>query len=492
MKRSSGILLPISSLPSKYGIGTLGKAAYDFVDFLVKAKQSYWQVLPIGHTSYGDSPYQCFSNFAGNPYFIDFDLLLEDKLISKSDLKSFKGIDNSRIDYEFQFNNRYKVLYKAYQNGINIYTKEFNKFKRTNSSWLFDYALFMSLKKYFNNASWNCWPDIDIKLRKENSINKYSKLLKEDIEFYEFIQFLFYKQCSKLKQYANDKGIKIIGDIPFYVPLDSCEVWTDGNQFQLHKNTKVPKAVAGVPPDYFSETGQLWGNPLYDWNYIKKENYSWWLKRIEGLSKYFDVIRIDHFIGFERYWSIPYGSETTINGKWNKGPSYNFIKLLNEKFKSTEFIAEDLGILTDNAKKLLKKSGFPGMRVLEFVSTHDESSYHCLHNHVENGVCYTSTHDNSPIIGWFNSLNYDEKQYLIKQYKLDETNINIGFVEAGLSSKCNLFICQIQDYIGLGDEARINTPGLLNNWTWRLDKKYLNAKLSKQISSLTVEYERSK
>lgn len=488
MKRSAGILVPISSLPSNYGIGTLGKAAYDFVDFLTEAKQSYWQVIPIGHTSYGDSPYQCFSNFAGNPYFIDLDLLVEDELLTKVDLEDLRN--DEKINYEYLFNTRYDVLYKAYKNGIKKYQKDFNKFVTNNCDWLYDYALFMSIKKHFNYIEWTSWPDADIRLRKKKAISKYSELLADDILFYEFIQYLFYKQFIKLKKYANSKKIEIIGDIPFYVPMDSCEVWKDSKQFQLNQNTKVAKAVAGVPPDAFSDDGQLWGNPLYNWTYMKKDKYSWWINRINGLSKYFDVIRIDHFIGFERYWSIPAGSTTAINGKWNKGPSYDFIKVLKQECKKIKFIAEDLGILTEGAKILLQKAGFPGMRVIEFVSTYDESSYHCLQYHNKNGVCYTSTHDNTPIVGWYKSLNDGERRYIDNQYKIDHNNINWSFIDTCMNSKCNLFICPIQDYLGLGDEARVNFPGTLNNWTWRLSPNQINNKLAIEIADLCNKHRR--
>ena len=486
IERSAGILLPISSLPSKYGIGTLGKKAYEFVDFLIDSKQTYWQVLPVGHTSYGDSPYQCFSSFAGNPYFIDLDILCEDGLLSTKDLENIVVENETEVDYGYLYSYRYKLLYKAYINGKDKYSKEFKVFCDDNSFWLDDYALFMSLKKNFNDLSWQEWPDENIKLRKKDALNKYKKLLKDDISFYEFIQFLFFKQFSTLKNYANINGIKIIGDLPIYVALDSAEVWADPNEFQLDEETLVPRNVAGVPPDYFSEEGQLWGNPLYDWDYMKKHNYEWWILRLKGVSKYFDVIRIDHFIGFERYWSVPFKENTAKNGCYYKGPSIEFIDIVKDRLKDVDFIAEDLGVLNDDCINLLKHSGFPGMRVLEFSMSDDGTSYHSPHNHVNNCVCYISTHDNEPINGWFKNTNDNDRRYSTNYYGLSEKEgYNWGFIRGGMNSVANLFICQIQDYLGLGCEATINRPGTLGNWKWRLKENELTDELKNRIAYIT-------
>lgn len=491
--RSAGILLPISSLPSNYGIGTLGKEAYRFVDFLVKANQSYWQVLPVGHTSYGDSPYQSFSSFAGNPYFIDLDLLEEDGLLDKKDLKKIKVNDPVYVDYGDLYVNRYPVLYKAYKNGIEKYRKEFDKFVYENENWLPDYALFMAVKKYFGMKSWLEWEDEDIRVRKKEALEHYTVMLEEDIRFYEFLQFLFYRQFMDLKEYANKNGIRIIGDLPIYIAMDSCEVWADSRQFQLNEKTKQPKEVAGVPPDYFSKTGQLWGNPLYDWKYMKSTGYKWWLERVEGVSKYFDVIRIDHFRGFEDYWAVPYGDKTAKNGRWVKGPSVDFITVLRDWFSNIQFIAEDLGIISDDVVKLLQVSGFPGMKVLEFGMAPDGSSSHAPHNHTENCVCYISTHDNVPIMGWLNNAKKKDLKYAKQYYGLnEEEGYNFGFIRGGMSSVAALFVAQMQDYLGLGEEATMNVPGTLNNWRWRLKKDQLSNRLAKKITDITHVYNRGR
>ena len=487
MDRSSGILLPIFSLPSKYGIGTLGKQAYRFVDFLVKAKQSYWQILPIGQTSYGDSPYQSFSSFAGNPYFIDLDLLVEDNLITKKDIKNLKN--DKYIDYKYLFDTRYEVLYKAYLNGKEKYKNEFSDFININNKWLEDYALFISLKKYFDNKSWINWND-DVKKRNNDAIIKYKELLKDDILFYEFTQFLFYKQYYNLKKYANDLGIKIIGDMPIYVALDSCDVWSNSDEFYLDKNTLLPKEVAGVPPDYFSEEGQLWGNPLYDWQHMKSNGYKWWIERIDGISKCFDVVRIDHFRGFEQYWSVPHDSSTAKNGKWNKGPSLDFVLTIKNWFYNVEFIAEDLGIIGEDVVKLIQDCGFPGMRVIEFSIDGKNENVHLPHNYINNTVCYTSTHDNLPINGWLKTLNKNQLKQLKEYYDLNGKDNAITIIKAGMSSVANLFICQMQDYLGFDENTAINRPGTLGNWKYRLDEKDINNTLANKIAYITKLYGR--
>ncbi|MBR2534125.1 MAG: 4-alpha-glucanotransferase [Erysipelotrichaceae bacterium] len=491
--RSAGILLPISSLPSNYGIGTLGKEAYRFVDFLVKANQSYWQVLPVGHTSYGDSPYQSFSSFAGNPYFIDLDLLEEDGLVSRKDLKKIRVSDPSYVDYGDLYANRYPLLYKAYLNGIDKYRKEFDQFLRENENWLPDYGLFMAAKKHFGMKSWLEWEDEEIRIRKKEALEHYTAMLEEDIRFYEFLQFLFYRQFMDLKEYANRNGIRIIGDLPIYIAMDSCEVWADSRQFQLNEKTKQPKEVAGVPPDYFSKNGQLWGNPLYDWKYMKTTGYKWWLERVEGASKYFDVIRIDHFRGFEDYWAVPYGEKTARNGRWVNGPSVDFITVLRDWFSNIQFIAEDLGIISEEVVKLLQVSGFPGMKVLEFGMADDGSSSHAPHNHTENSVCYISTHDNVPIMGWLNKAKKKDLKYAKQYYGLnEEEGYNYGFIRGGMSSVASLFVAQMQDYLGLGEESTMNVPGTLNNWRWRLRKGQINGSLAKKIAGITHAYNRGR
>lgn len=488
MKRSAGILLPIFSLPSNYGIGTFGKSAYEFVDFLDNAGQTYWQILPLGQTAFGNSPYQSYSSIAGNPYFVDLDLLKEDKLLNENDLKDLK--DDDKVDYQYLEKTRFNILYKAYKNGINKYQDEFNEFVK-NNDWLNDYALFMSLKKYFNNDTWINWPN-KIKTREEKEIEKYESLLKDDICFYSFIQFLFFKQYKNLKEYANNKGIKIIGDIPIYLPLDSVEVWSTPLNFKLDKNY-LPKEVSGVPPDYFSSTGQLWGNPIYNYKYQAKSNYAWWVNRINALTSIYDVIRIDHFRGIEAYWSIPYGEKTAINGKWVKGPGLKLINILKKEC-NIEFIAEDLGYHTPSLDKMLKASKLPGMRVLEFGFDSNEFNDNLPHNYVENSVCYLGTHDNDTVMGFYENINRDTLNTAIKYINHSKDDeFNWSMIKCGMMSISNLFIVQIQDYLGLDTSNRINTPGTIgNNWMYRLKKNELNNDLAYKIRCMTYLYRRGK
>ena len=366
MKRSSGILLTISSLPSKYGIGTFGKAAYDFADFLAASGQKYWQLLPLGPTSYGDSPYQSFSTFAGNPYFIDLELLIKDELLLVEEVEDENWGTNPRyVDYGQIYSSRFKILAKAKARGWSRDTAEINRFAEKNP-WLETYALFMAIKKHFGQVSWQEWPDEAIRMHEPEACAKYTEMLKEDIELYIYIQFLFFKQWDNLKKYINELEIEIIGDLPIYVALDSADVWSESQFFQLD-DKNYPVAVAGVPPDYFSEDGQLWGNPLYDWDAMKKDGYQWWIRRISGAAKLFDVVRIDHFRGFDEYWSVPAKDETAKNGQWLKGPGMDLVGTLQKEFPKIEFIAEDLGEPSPTVVKLLKDSQWPGMKVLEFA-----------------------------------------------------------------------------------------------------------------------------
>lgn len=491
MKRSSGILMPVFSLPSKYGIGSFGKAAYDFIDFLALAKQSYWQILPLGPTSYGDSPYQSFSTFAGNPYFIDLDLLIKDGLIKKSEISHIDwGSDPKKVDYEKIYQNRYKVLKKAFERGFERDKAEFEKF-RSENEWLADYALFMALKKHFDMKCWIEWEDESARLHSTEAVEKYSALLKEDIDFYSYLQFLFFGQWSELRAYATKNGIKIIGDVPIYVALDSADVWANPKYFQLDEKN-IPTCVAGVPPDYFSEDGQLWGNPLYDWDYMKAEGYGWWIRRIGGAGKLYDIIRIDHFRGFESYWAVPYGEKTAKGGKWVKGPGLELVKTLTNWFADISFIAEDLGILTDEVRKLLKDSELPGMKVLEFAFDCGEPSNYLPHKYNRNCVCYTGTHDNTTLAAWKKEADPDEIKHAEKYLGLNEKEgFNWGIIRGGMSSVADLFVAQLQDYLGLGKEARINTPGTKQgNWLWRLEDKKLSKSLAKKIAAVTELYGR--
>lgn len=493
MKRSSGILLPVSSLPSNYGIGTFGSEAYKFIDFLKEADQTYWQMLPIGPTSYGDSPYQSFSSFAGNPYFIDLDTLVDEGLLAKTDLIGFEPANKNYIDYGDIYNTRFSLLLKAYYNGKNSYADDFDRFKAENSNWLDNYALFMAIKKKFGSKGWIDWADEDARLRKPEALEKYKEELKEDIDFYSFIQFLFFKQFEKLKAYAHLNGIKLIGDLPIYVPIDSSDVWANPECFKLDSQN-LPVEVAGCPPDYFSPEGQLWGNPLYDWDYMKTTGYKWWIDRVYATSKLFDVVRIDHFRGFDSYWAVPYGDKNAINGHWITGPGMDFVGVLKNWFSDVEFIAEDLGFHTDSVQKLLDDSTFPGMKVLQFGFDSREASNHAPHAYEENSICYIGTHDNSTCLGWANAAKKEDIAFCKKYLNIhDDDKFAWAMTKMGMMSVAKLFVGCMWDYLELDDSARINTPGTVgNNWKWRMSKGDDSEVLAKRIAEMTKMYERGR
>lgn len=491
MKRSSGILFPISSLPSPYGIGTFGKAAYEFADFLKAAGQKYWQVLPLGPTSYGDSPYQSFSTNAGNPYFIDLDMLIEDGLLTKEEVKKEKWGTNPRyVDYGQIYISRFRVLEKAKERGYKSLINEIGAFVDDNP-WVENYALFMALKKHFNMISWQEWPEEDIRLHDKDAVLKYKMELAEDMEFYIFIQYLFFKQWDKLKKYINGLGIEIIGDLPIYVALDSCDVWAEPEFFSLD-DENYPVEVAGVPPDYFSADGQLWGNPCYDWDAMKKDGYRWWLRRIEGAVKLYDVLRIDHFRGFDEYWAVPAGQETARNGQWKPGPGMDLVGLLSSTFPKTEFIAEDLGQPSPTVVKLLNDSKWPGMKVLEFAFDSGEANNYQPHTYDKNCICYTGTHDNATVMEWYQTAKKADRKYAKEYLGISRfEKFNWGMIRGGMSSVAVLFVAQMQDYLGLGKFNRINIPGTKSgNWQWRLLKNELSEELAEKILQLVHMYER--
>lgn len=400
MARSAGVLLSITSLPSPYGIGTIGKEARKFADFLKKSGQKIWQILPVGPTSYGDSPYQSFSTYAGNPYLIDLDTLCDEGLITKKELKSFDWGDNpEEVDYEKVYNCRYKALRIAYENYKALPDqKAFRSFKRRNSKWLKNYSLFMALKNNFDMVSWLEWPE-DIKMREEKAVRRYERKFKDEIDFWKFLQFKFFEQWESFRAYVNGLGIKILGDMPIYVAMDSADTWANPEIFQLYDDGD-PIAVAGCPPDYFSETGQLWGNPLYDWDYLEQTDYEWWFDRIRAASKLYDITRIDHFRAFASYYSIPFPAENAINGEWIEGPRIKFFQMMEEELGDIEIVAEDLGTLTPDVTELMEQTGYPGMKVLEFAFDSGEENDYLPHNYTENCVVYTGTHDNDTVMGW--------------------------------------------------------------------------------------------
>lgn len=470
-ERSAGILMPVSSLPSPYGIGTFGKSAYEFVDNLATARQKYWQVLPLGPTSYGDSPYASFSAFAGNPYFIDLDMLIEEELLDKDYVESFKwNMEEQYVDYGLIYNSRFTVLKKAFENSEHQETEEYKEFLEKNKFWLEGYCLYSACKKKFDYTSWQDWDD-DIKFREDGAVEAYMEELADDIDFYRFIQFKFYEQWNKLKEYTNEKGIEIIGDIPIYVAMDSSDVWENTDIFQLDKDLE-PKSVAGVPPDAFSETGQRWGNPLYDWKKIEKQDFSWWRKRMEHSSKLYDVIRIDHFIGMVKYYSIPAEDSDARNGQWVKGPGMKLIKAITEAVGDKKIIAEDLGIKMPEVVQVLGKSGYPGMRVLEFAFDGNRNNDHLPYNWKSNLVAYGGTHDNDTLVGYFTGLQYWELGYIREYMECRDGTIEDlvdKIFKTAYESVANLVIFQMQDVLKVGNIGRMNLPSSMGtNWRWRM------------------------
>ena len=491
MDRSSGILLHISSLPSPYGIGTLGKEAYAFADFLKAAGQKYWQLLPLGPTSYGDSPYQSFSTFAGNPYFIDLDLLAADGLLERADLEGVDwGGDPRYVDFGRIFTSRFAVLRRAFRRGWQRDREAAEDFARQNP-WLPNYALYMAVKSHFGMKSWLEWPDEGIRVRRPEAVERWRRELREDIDFFTYLQYLFFKQWNALRDYIHSLGLKIIGDLPIYVAMDSADVWAEPEFFQLGEGN-VPTEVAGVPPDYFTADGQLWGNPLYDYDRMRADGFGWWIRRVEGASRLFDVIRIDHFRGLESYWAVPYGSKTARVGRWRKGPGMDLVGVLTSWFHGLDIIAEDLGFLTPEVHQLLSASGLPGMKVLEFAFDPREPSNYLPHTYPRNCVCYVGTHDNETVMQWRDQADRGSVTFARKYLGLNaEEEFNWGVIRGGMSSVADTFVAQMQDYLGLGGEGRMNTPGTLGgNWQWRLLPGEANPGLAKKIQQMAKMYGR--
>lgn len=487
--REAGILLPISSLNSKYGIGSFSREAYKFIDWLKKSGQSYWQILPIGPTSFGDSPYQTFSSFAGNPYFIDLESLIEENLLEnrECDLVDF-GKDERLVDYEKQYTFKIPLLKKAF-----IKFKQNEKylmFLKENEFWLENYALFMAIKEKQGGKSWQEW-EKPLKNREESAIEEFKNQNKENIDFWKFVQYKFFEQWGKLKRYAYKIGIKIIGDIPIYTALDSADVWANPELFQLDKD-KTPTHVAGCPPDGFSKKGQLWGNPLYDWEKHRETYYDWWKKRLNHSFLLFDVLRIDHFRGFDEYYSIKYGDEDATKGKWEKGPKNDLFEAFAREYGKKNIIAEDLGFMTDSVKEMLERSTFPGMRVFEFAfdarDTGATNDY-LPHNYIKNCVAYTGTHDNPTIVSWFFEIT-DKEREMVRDYLCDhftpDSEINKPIIGAVMRSQAEICIIPLQDYLGLDSRARINKPSTSSgNWLWRISENDLRKEISNFILRIT-------
>lgn len=512
-ERNAGILMPVSSLPSPYGIGTFGKDAYDFVTFVKECNHKYWQVLPLGPTTYGDSPYQSYSAFAGNPYFVDLDMLIEAGFLLKSEVISRDwgdGIvpvnvseddavngrfgtyrdgnigDERYVSYEKIYNNRFDILRIAYNRfkaacaeskkklakGLPLY-KQFDNFVKDNADWLEDYALFMALKTHFNNVSWGEW-ETDIKFRKPEAMSRYEEQLSDDIGYWKFIQFEFYLQWNALKQYANSNGIEIIGDIPIYMGYDSVDVWANQGEFQLDENL-TPIKVAGVPPDAFSDAGQKWGNPLYDYDKMEANGFSWWRKRMAASAKLYDVIRIDHFIGIVKYYTIPADMPDARQGEYRQGPGQKLLDVINESIGDKKIIAEDLGVEVPEVAKILKENGYPGMKVLEFAFGGDRKNPHLPYNYTQNLVCYGGTHDNETLLGFFEDRGDWELGYAYDYLDTRDKGRMVDQVfRAAYSSVAVLTVFAVQDILKLGNWARMNLPSRMgNNWKWRMQKGQL-------------------
>ncbi len=489
--RSSGVLMHLSSLPSPYGIGTMGKQAKQFVDFLEKAGQTYWQMLPICPTSYGDSPYQSPSGFAGNPYFIDLDILCTKKLLKKSECKSYQWNEkDDTVDYALLYKNRYDLLRKAKVRFFENVPQEYGQFCKKEADWLDDFALFMALKEAHNGAQWSEW-ERPLKFREAEAIAKAKDTYADEIDFWKMLQYLFFEQWCELKNYANERGIRIIGDVPIYVAGDSVDVWTNPSQFYLDENLE-PIDVAGCPPDAFSADGQLWGNPLFRWDVMREDGYSWWTMRLRKMSTLYDVIRIDHFRGFDSYYAIPGKDTTARNGVWRNGPGMELFRAVEEKLGKLDIIVEDLGFLTPSVLQLVADSGYPGMKVVQFAFDSRDDSDYMPHNYDKHCVVYTGTHDNDTILGWMKQAPKNSvkkaKEYL---RMTKEEGYNWGMMCGAWMSSANLAVVTMQDLIGLGSSARMNVPSTLGgNWTWRALPGQINAPLANKLHHKTELYGR--
>ena len=492
MTRSSGILLHLSSLPSATGIGTMGREARKFVDFLALAGQRYWQILPVCPTSYGDSPYQSFSTFAGNPYFIDLDLLARDGLLEPEEYKDMDwGGTPDQVDYAVIYEKRYPVLRKACTRLLAAPPADYEAFCRDNAFWLPDYALFMALKTAHKGAAWHDW-EPELVRRDPTALEKARRTYADEIGFWQAVQYLFFTQWSALKTYANEKGVQIIGDLPIYVAADSVDVWASPEEFQLDEDL-LPTEVAGCPPDAFSATGQLWGNPLYDWEEMKKTGYAWWVRRIRHTCEIYDVVRIDHFRGFAGYYAIPYGDKTAVGGRWRTGPGIDLFRTIERELGRREIIAEDLGFLTPDVYELLAATGYPGMKVLEFAFDSRDGGGYLPHSYPRTCVAYTGTHDNEPANGWFANTNEYARARAVDYLQLTEAEgYNWGMLRGIWSSVADLAIVQAQDILGLGCEARMNTPSVPSgNWSWRAQPGVFTRELAKKLRHLTEIYGRT-
>ncbi len=485
--------MPITSLPSPWGVGTMGQAARHFVDFLHQAGQSCWQVLPICPTSYGDSPYQSFSSYAGNPYLIDLDDLTKDGLLLPWEYQTLSwGDDPASVDYGLLYQNRFTVLRRAVERLWHAKPQEISRFLHEERDWIYDYAFFMALKDHYNGASWAQWPEA-LRRRERSAMKELQAELAGDISFYQGVQFLFFRQWTALKDYAKARHVSIIGDLPIYVSEDSADVWADPGQFQLDETLR-PIEVAGCPPDGFSADGQLWGNPLFDWEKMAQDGYRWWMKRIAHQLRFYDILRIDHFRGFEAYYAIPFGSKTAQGGRWRPGPGYAFFQQLEKTLGKQNIIAEDLGFLTPEVHKLLAQTGYPGMKVLEFAfdSRDGGGREYQPHNYPRNCVAYVGTHDNDTVQGWCKTAAPDDVALALEYIHADPwEGVHWSMMRAIWASVADMAIVQMQDLLGLGSESRLNTPSTLGkNWCWRALPGFDSTILAQRVHRQMELYQR--
>jgi len=491
--RSSGILLHPTSLPGPNGIGELGPAAYRWIDFLADAGCRYWQILPLGPTSYGDSPYQCFSAFAGNPYLVSFERLLEEGLLVPADMQDRPEFDPERVDFGVIYQWKLAVLDKAYERfaagSFDMLEEKFAAFQEEHEHWLPDFALFMALKDAHGGKPWTDW-SAALRGREKRVLTRANKAHAPNVAKHAFRQFLFFQHWIDVRTYAHSKGVQIIGDAPIFVAMDSADVWANPERFYLDDSGQ-PTVVAGVPPDYFSETGQLWGNPLYRWDLHKENGYSWWLNRLSMVLSTVDIVRLDHFRGFYDYWEIPADAETAVNGEWKKGPAEDFFKAVEDHFGSLPIIAEDLGELSPGVYKLRDKLGLPGMKILVFAFTDDESNLFMPHNHTENNVVYTGTHDNDTVLGWWNRVEEREREFARRYLNTTGDDISWDIIRAAWESVCFFALAPMQDFLALDNRARMNYPGVPSgNWQWRMQEDALTDELKAKIRTLNEKTNR--
>lgn len=489
--RESGILLHITSLPGLEGIGTLGKAAFTFADFLKASGMTVWQMLPISPTGYGESPYQSFSTYAGNPLMIDLETLKQEGLISH--LSQQTDFHPEKVNYPVVMKEKQDKLREAFFAAGNTLDTAIAVFLKKQAHWLKDYALFMALKQHFGGISWLHWPDKAIVRRSPQAIEKYRELLKDEISYHVFLQYQFFKQWHRLKDYANQQGLRLFGDMPIYVAMDSADCWANPDMFQLDKNLR-PKAVAGVPPDYFTRDGQLWGNPLYDWKNLKKTGYQWWISRLRAMGDYYDMVRVDHFIGFANYYAVPYPATTARYGTWRRGPGRAFFDVVKRELPGLSIVAEDLGAVNRKVKLLLAYCGYPGMKVLTFAFTGGRDNPHQLENWGKNYIGYTGTHDNDTSLGWFDKAPREEKENALNVLgSLAGVDIVEALIQAVFNSPAQTIIIPMQDILKLGGHARMNLPGTLGgNWQWRMKPDALTQTLSEHLLDLNRQYDRGK